>query len=174
MVRALFQGLTLFIIFGHSHSLGFTLLEAEAERKAQDSKGEKEDYKGDSKFASHLKTSSGVSSFARTRTLKEQREYLPAFACREELMKVIRENQGMSSLSLARDVYSPHSSCCRGGRNRFRKDHSACTIPLRGRILLIWPRWMYPASARGCYVCSQTCQRRDGGLFKQIMYWTMC
>ncbi|KAF8224025.1 hypothetical protein L208DRAFT_1313634 [Tricholoma matsutake] len=67
--------------------------EAEAERKAQASKGEKEDYKGDSKFASHLKASSGVSSFARTRTLKEQREYLPAFACREELMKVVRENQ---------------------------------------------------------------------------------
>lgn len=56
--------------------------------------GEKEDYKGDSKFASHLKTSAGVSSFAKNRTLKEQREYLPAFACREELLKVIRENQG--------------------------------------------------------------------------------
>ncbi|KAI0935709.1 hypothetical protein AcV5_004052 [Taiwanofungus camphoratus] len=65
--------------------------EAEAEAKARD--GEKEDYKGDSKFATHLKASSGVSSFARSRTLKEQREYLPAFACREELMKVIRDNQ---------------------------------------------------------------------------------
>ncbi|KAG5730297.1 Pre-mRNA-splicing factor ATP-dependent RNA helicase PRP16 [Termitomyces sp. T112] len=67
--------------------------EAEAERRERESKGEKEDYKGDSKFASHLKTSTGVSNFAKTRTLKEQREYLPAFACREELMKVIRENQ---------------------------------------------------------------------------------
>lgn len=57
--------------------------------------GEKEDYKGDSKFASHLKSSSGVSAFARNRTLKEQREYLPAFACREELLKVIRDNQGV-------------------------------------------------------------------------------
>ncbi|PCH33035.1 pre-mRNA splicing factor [Wolfiporia cocos MD-104 SS10] len=65
--------------------------EAEAEAKAKE--GEKEDYKGESKFATHLKASSGVSVFARTRTLKEQREYLPAFACREELMKVIRENQ---------------------------------------------------------------------------------
>jgi pre-mRNA-splicing factor ATP-dependent RNA helicase DHX38/PRP16 len=26
--------------------------------------------------------------------LKEQREYLPAFACREDLMRVIRDNQG--------------------------------------------------------------------------------
>ncbi|KAG6878677.1 Pre-mRNA-splicing factor ATP-dependent RNA helicase PRP16 [Termitomyces sp. T32_za158] len=67
--------------------------EAEAEKRERESKGEKEDYKGDSKFATHLKTSTGVSNFAKTRTLKEQREYLPAFACREELMKVIRENQ---------------------------------------------------------------------------------
>jgi pre-mRNA-splicing factor ATP-dependent RNA helicase DHX38/PRP16 len=36
-----------------------------------------------------------VSSFAKNRTLKEQREYLPAFACRSEILKVIRENQGM-------------------------------------------------------------------------------
>lgn len=55
--------------------------------------GEKDDGKGDSKFASHLKTAAGVSAFARTRTLKEQREYLPAFACREDLLRVIRDNQ---------------------------------------------------------------------------------
>ncbi|KAI0089748.1 P-loop containing nucleoside triphosphate hydrolase protein [Irpex rosettiformis] len=66
---------------------------AEAEAEAKDKEGEKEDYKGDSKFATHLKTTTGVSTFAKTRTLKEQREYLPAFACREELMKVIRDNQ---------------------------------------------------------------------------------
>ncbi|KAL0957643.1 hypothetical protein HGRIS_001425 [Hohenbuehelia grisea] len=65
--------------------------EAEAEKKAKE--GEKEDYKGDSTFASHLKSSSGVSTFAKTRTLKEQREYLPAFACREDLMRTIRDNQ---------------------------------------------------------------------------------
>ncbi|CCL99949.1 uncharacterized protein FIBRA_01974 [Fibroporia radiculosa] len=65
--------------------------EAEADAKAKD--GEKEDYKGESKFATHLKANAGVSAFARSRTLKEQREYLPAFACREELMKVIRDNQ---------------------------------------------------------------------------------
>ena len=63
---------------------------AEAEAKTDS----KEDYKGDSKFASHLKTSAGVSSFARNRTLREQREYLPAFACREDILKSIRDNQG--------------------------------------------------------------------------------
>lgn len=49
--------------------------------------------KGDSQFARHLKTSTGGSDFSRTKTLKEQRQYLPAFACRDELMKIIRENQ---------------------------------------------------------------------------------
>ncbi|KAI0320136.1 putative PRP16-RNA-dependent ATPase [Amylostereum chailletii] len=67
--------------------------EAEAEAEKQAKAGDKEDYKGDSKFASHLKLSAGVSFFARSRTLKEQREYLPAFACREELLKTIRDNQ---------------------------------------------------------------------------------
>ncbi|KAF9560184.1 pre-mRNA splicing factor [Agrocybe pediades] len=68
--------------------------EAESDQKEREAKVKGEDdYKGDSKFASHLKTGTGVSAFSKNRTLKEQREYLPAFACREELMKVIRENQ---------------------------------------------------------------------------------
>lgn len=41
-----------------------------------------------------MKTQAATSAFAKSRTLKEQREYLPAFACREELMGVIRDNQG--------------------------------------------------------------------------------
>ncbi|KAG0352001.1 DEAH-box RNA helicase prp16 [Podila minutissima] len=49
--------------------------------------------KGDSQFASHLKTSEAASAFSRSKTMKEQREYLPAFAVREELMRVIRDNQ---------------------------------------------------------------------------------
>jgi len=85
-----------FTRFGHSHRIAFFLCyPAEAEKKEKEAKAKGEDdYKGDSKFATHLKSSAGVSSFSRNRTLKEQREYLPAFACREELMKVIRENQG--------------------------------------------------------------------------------
>ncbi|DAA79681.1 TPA_exp: Uncharacterized protein A8136_0454 [Trichophyton benhamiae CBS 112371] len=46
-----------------------------------------------SKFASHLKKSEGSSAFSRSKTLREQREYLPAFAVREELLRVIRDNQ---------------------------------------------------------------------------------
>ncbi|KAJ1894255.1 hypothetical protein LPJ81_005195, partial [Coemansia sp. IMI 209127] len=39
------------------------------------------------------KETTGGSEFSRTRTIREQREYLPAFACREELLRVIAENQ---------------------------------------------------------------------------------
>lgn len=46
-----------------------------------------------SKFADHLKKSEGQSAFSRSKTLREQREYLPAFAVREELLRVIRDNQ---------------------------------------------------------------------------------
>ena len=52
-----------------------------------------EEETGKSKFASHLKKSTGGSNFSKSKTLKEQREYLPAFAVREELMRVIRDNQ---------------------------------------------------------------------------------
>jgi pre-mRNA-splicing factor ATP-dependent RNA helicase DHX38/PRP16 len=81
---------------GHSLSFIFfgVCFPAEAEAKAKQG-GDKEDYKGDSKFASHLKASTSQSAFARNRTLKEQREYLPAFACREDLMKILRDNQGL-------------------------------------------------------------------------------
>lgn len=51
-------------------------------------------YKAGSQFASHMKQSEGASEFSRTRTIKQQREYLPAFAVREELMRTIRDNQG--------------------------------------------------------------------------------
>ncbi|CAG8529954.1 3737_t:CDS:10 [Racocetra fulgida] len=55
--------------------------------------GEMETPKGDSQFASHLKASEAASSFSRSKTLREQREYLPAFAVREELLRIIRDNQ---------------------------------------------------------------------------------
>lgn len=79
---------------GHSQRSGFSGIAAAADAKANASGEDKEDYKGESKFASHLKAGTAASSFAKSRTLKEQREYLPAFACREDLLRVIRDNQG--------------------------------------------------------------------------------
>jgi len=48
-----------------------------------------------SKFADNKpsKPSQGQSAFSKSKTLKEQREYLPAFAVREDLLRVIRDNQ---------------------------------------------------------------------------------
>lgn len=57
-------------------------------------------YKADSQFSTHLQKSEGQSAFARTRTLKQQREYLPAFAVREQLMAQIRDHQGESPAPL--------------------------------------------------------------------------
>lgn len=45
------------------------------------------------KFADHLKKTEGASNFSQTKSLREQREFLPAFAVREDLLRVIRDNQ---------------------------------------------------------------------------------
>lgn len=51
------------------------------------------DYRTDQKFAEHMKhTGEASSDFARKKTILEQRRYLPAFAVRQELLNVIREN----------------------------------------------------------------------------------
>ncbi|KAJ5758014.1 uncharacterized protein N7511_006708 [Penicillium nucicola] len=53
-----------------------------------------ETYKGGgNKFAKHLKKDTGASAFSSSKTIREQREYLPAFAVREDLLRVIRDNQ---------------------------------------------------------------------------------
>ncbi|KAF1975869.1 P-loop containing nucleoside triphosphate hydrolase protein [Bimuria novae-zelandiae CBS 107.79] len=49
--------------------------------------------KGGNKFAQHLQKQEGQSAFSKSKTLREQREYLPAFAVREDLLRVIRDNQ---------------------------------------------------------------------------------
>ncbi|RCN52775.1 putative pre-mRNA-splicing factor ATP-dependent RNA helicase PRP16 [Ancylostoma caninum] len=51
------------------------------------------DYKGSHQFASHMnEKTEAVSDFALEKTLKQQREYLPVFACRQKMMTVVREN----------------------------------------------------------------------------------
>ncbi|KAI4594588.1 DEAH-box RNA helicase prp16 [Pestalotiopsis sp. 9143b] len=48
---------------------------------------------GGNKFSEHMKKNEGASDFSKSKTLREQREYLPAFAVREDLMRVISDNQ---------------------------------------------------------------------------------
>ncbi|GMH99460.1 hypothetical protein TrVE_jg3859 [Triparma verrucosa] len=53
------------------------------------------DYKKNSGFASHMKKqdqSNSSSDFAKTKSIKQQREYLPVFTVRDDLLTIIREN----------------------------------------------------------------------------------
>ncbi|KAL3533450.1 hypothetical protein ACH5RR_006971, partial [Cinchona calisaya] len=51
------------------------------------------DFKEDARFAQHLKKGEAVSDFAKSKTISQQRQYLPIFSIRDELLQVIRENQ---------------------------------------------------------------------------------
>ncbi|XP_053094210.1 pre-mRNA-splicing factor ATP-dependent RNA helicase PRP16 isoform X2 [Pangasianodon hypophthalmus] len=51
------------------------------------------DYKTEQKFAEHMKEKTEASSeFAKRKTLLEQRQYLPIFAVRQQLLNIIRDN----------------------------------------------------------------------------------
>ncbi|GMN49209.1 hypothetical protein TIFTF001_018375 [Ficus carica] len=51
------------------------------------------DFKEEAKFAQHLKKGEAVSDFAKTKTISQQRQYLPIYSVRDELLQVVRENQ---------------------------------------------------------------------------------
>ena len=52
------------------------------------------DYKADNRYANSLtKKAVAVSEFTKNKTLQEQREFLPVFSVREELLTVIRDNR---------------------------------------------------------------------------------
>ncbi|KAI9028088.1 hypothetical protein CLU79DRAFT_550833 [Phycomyces nitens] len=73
--------------------MGVRNKEQEAAKRAE----EEHSHQSESKFASHLKSSEAVSDFARTKTMREQREFLPVFGVREELLQVVRDNQGKTT-----------------------------------------------------------------------------
>lgn len=51
------------------------------------------DYKADHKFADHMKiTTVAASDFAKKKSMCQQRQFLPAYAVREEVLRIIREN----------------------------------------------------------------------------------
>lgn len=53
------------------------------------------DYKDGNTFAKHMKSqkSGSASEFSRTKTITEQRQFLPVYTVREELLNIVRENQ---------------------------------------------------------------------------------
>eukprot|EP01122_Echinamoeba_exundans_P007470 TRINITY_DN2317_c0_g3_i1.p1 TRINITY_DN2317_c0_g3~~TRINITY_DN2317_c0_g3_i1.p1 ORF type:complete len:1269 (-),score=296.69 TRINITY_DN2317_c0_g3_i1:936-4742(-) len=55
--------------------------------------GEGSNLRVQNQYSSHMASKSeAVSEFAKSKSIKEQREFLPVFTCRRELMNVIREN----------------------------------------------------------------------------------
>ncbi|RYR51464.1 hypothetical protein Ahy_A06g026482 isoform A [Arachis hypogaea] len=50
-------------------------------------------FKEEAKFSQHLKKEEAVSDFAKSKNVAEQRQYLPIFSVRDDLLQVIRENQ---------------------------------------------------------------------------------
>ena len=62
-------------------------------RDQKEDQSENVDYKKSQKFAEHMQEKTdAVSEFARERTMDQQRAFLPIYAVREDLLKVIREN----------------------------------------------------------------------------------
>jgi HrpA-like RNA helicase len=69
--------------------------QAEAQRQAE-AKAEEGDvnYKQDSQFAEHMKKKSeALSEFSQSKSIQQQREYLPIFSVKAQLMQIINDNQ---------------------------------------------------------------------------------
>eukprot|EP01117_Protostelium_nocturnum_P013284 TRINITY_DN4942_c1_g2_i1.p1 TRINITY_DN4942_c1_g2~~TRINITY_DN4942_c1_g2_i1.p1 ORF type:complete len:1124 (+),score=313.50 TRINITY_DN4942_c1_g2_i1:133-3504(+) len=66
-------------------------IKKEDTEKSQDADGEV-DYKAGSRYGDSLKKSVAVSEFSTSKSMRQQREFLPVFECKRELMQVIRDN----------------------------------------------------------------------------------
>jgi pre-mRNA-splicing factor ATP-dependent RNA helicase DHX38/PRP16 len=67
--------------------------EREKDTEETDENGEV-DYKKNTGFANHVKSQgeNKSSDFAKSKSIKQQREYLPVYSVRDELLNVVREN----------------------------------------------------------------------------------
>jgi pre-mRNA-splicing factor ATP-dependent RNA helicase DHX38/PRP16 len=73
----------------------FTMAASSTDAKAGEAAGEagEPDYKKDSMYGDHMsKPNVAASEFARTKTIAEQRAFLPIYGCRQALLNVIRDN----------------------------------------------------------------------------------
>ncbi|OZJ04171.1 hypothetical protein BZG36_02176 [Bifiguratus adelaidae] len=68
-------------------------IKAKQEGEGGAANGTEENTEHESQFASHLKTSEAASNFSRSKTIREQREFLPVYSVREEVLRIIRDNQ---------------------------------------------------------------------------------
>eukprot|EP00055_Hartaetosiga_balthica_P015533 m.92383 g.92383 ORF g.92383 m.92383 type:complete len:1274 (+) comp8890_c0_seq2:198-4019(+) len=72
-------------------------VKTEQQKEAEENQGknpEEQNFKSSSQYASHMEGKQGGSShFARTKTILQQREYLPIFAIRQDFINIVRDNQ---------------------------------------------------------------------------------
>jgi pre-mRNA-splicing factor ATP-dependent RNA helicase DHX38/PRP16 len=78
-----------------------------------DEKGDEEvDYRKDSAFSKHIKKpKESQSDFAKNKSMREQREFLPVFSVRRRLLEVIRENQVLIVVGETGSGKVRYSSC---------------------------------------------------------------
>jgi len=62
------------------------------EKSAVDNPDGEIDYKKSSGYSTHLKKTKAASTFAKTKSIRQQREFLPVYTVREDLLNIIREN----------------------------------------------------------------------------------
>lgn len=55
--------------------------------------GDEVDYKKAAGFQQHMKKTEAISHFSKSKTMAEQREFLPIYQVKEDLLRVIRDNQ---------------------------------------------------------------------------------
>ena len=72
-----------------------TATEISSEEKKKQEEEDDLDYKDGNTFSKHMKSqkNEAQSHFAQTKSIKEQREYLPVFSVRDQLIDIVRENQ---------------------------------------------------------------------------------
>merc|ERR1719154_933044 len=69
--------------------LGVEKVDDKEDREADDN----HDYRKDSRFADHMKVDQNqATEFSKTKSLKQQREFLPVYAVRQQLLQLIRDN----------------------------------------------------------------------------------
>lgn len=77
-------------------ALGHARAAEDGEEQHQDDDAEQRvDYRKESTFAEHMKNQKAApqSAFAKSKTIKQQREFLPVYSVRAQLLEVVREHQ---------------------------------------------------------------------------------
>ncbi len=142
------------------------------------------DYRASSRFADHMQEKSqAVSAFAMSKTIKQQREYLPIYQVHAHTARThtrIRRGPPNPIYACAdpraTDERHPGAQCDRDrGRDGFGQDDAAHAVPPRRWLHQVGPHRVHAAASCGRHVRRQACLRgnghqagRPGGLLHSI------